>query len=133
MCIRDSSTVLIDGVPAAVAPYGQPQLSMFPLSVGNLDSVDVVRGAGSVRYGPQNVGGVINFVTRAIPKEFSGDVGSTVETASHGGWKKLYNAFLGGTADNGMGAALLYSGVKGAGYRDSNDATDIDDVMFKTH
>ncbi|WP_259753551.1 TonB-dependent receptor family protein [Pseudomonas sp. GCEP-101] len=127
------STVLIDGVPAAVAPYGQPQLSMFPLSVGNLDSVDVVRGAGSVRYGPQNVGGVINFVTRAIPKEFSGDVGSTVETASHGGWKKLYNAFLGGTADNGMGAALLYSGVKGAGYRDSNDATDIDDVMFKTH
>lgn len=50
------STVLIDGVPAAFAPYGQPQLSMAPVSVGNLDSIDVVRGAGSVRYGPQNVG-----------------------------------------------------------------------------
>ncbi|MDX4008705.1 TonB-dependent receptor [Pseudomonas aeruginosa] len=54
------STVMIDGVPAAVAPYGQPQLSMMPLSIGNLESIDVVRGAGSVRYGPQNVGGV-NF------------------------------------------------------------------------
>ena len=62
------STVLIDGVPAAFAPYGQPQLSMAPISSGNLDSIDVVRGAGSVRYGPQNVGGVINFVTRAIPE-----------------------------------------------------------------
>lgn len=62
------STVLIDGIPAAFAPYGQPQLSMAPISSGNLDSIDVVRGAGSVRYGPQNVGGVINFVTRAIPE-----------------------------------------------------------------
>ncbi|MFO6382921.1 TonB-dependent receptor plug domain-containing protein, partial [Pseudomonas aeruginosa] len=31
------STVMIDGVPAAVAPYGQPQLSMMPLSIGNLE------------------------------------------------------------------------------------------------
>lgn len=28
------STVLIDGVPAAFAPYGQPQLSMAPISKG---------------------------------------------------------------------------------------------------
>ena len=70
------STVLIDGVPAAFAPYGQPQLSMAPISSGNLDSIDVVRGAGSVRYGPQNVGGVINFVTRAIPEKATGEIGT---------------------------------------------------------
>ncbi|ORL67083.1 hypothetical protein B7H17_03665 [Pseudomonas putida] len=29
------STVLIDGIPAAFAPYGQPQLSMAPISKGN--------------------------------------------------------------------------------------------------
>ncbi|MDP9690282.1 UNVERIFIED_ORG: outer membrane receptor for Fe3+-dicitrate [Pseudomonas mohnii] len=79
------STVLIDGVPAAFAPYGQPQLSMAPISSGNLDSIDVVRGAGSVRYGPQNVGGVINFVTRAIPEQASAEIGSTLETSQHGG------------------------------------------------
>ncbi|AOE85329.1 amino acid ABC transporter substrate-binding protein [Pseudomonas sp. TCU-HL1] len=127
------STVLIDGVPAAFAPYGQPQLSMAPISLGNLDSIDVVRGAGSVRYGPQNVGGVINFVTRAIPETFSGDVSTTLENTSHGGWKYLNSAFLGGTADNGIGAALLYSGVNGDGYRDSNNGNDIDDVILKTH
>ena len=127
------STVLIDGVPAAFAPYGQPQLSMAPISAGNLESIDVVRGAGSVRYGPQNVGGVINFVTRAIPQDFSGEVGTTLQTSAHGGWKHVENAFMGGTADNGIGAALLYSGVNGNGYRNSNNGNDIDDVIFKTH
>ncbi|WDG77129.1 TonB-dependent siderophore receptor [Pseudomonas chlororaphis] len=127
------STVLIDGVPAAFAPYGQPQLSMAPISSGNLDSIDVVRGAGSVRYGPQNVGGVINFVTRAIPEKATGEIGSTLETSQRGGWKHIDTAFLGGTADNGIGAALLYSGVNGNGYRASNNGNDIDDVILKTH
>jgi Fe(3+) dicitrate transport protein len=61
------STVLLDGVPLAVAPYGQPQLSFAPTSLSNIESIDVVRGGGAVRYGPQNVGGIINFSTRAIP------------------------------------------------------------------
>ncbi|WP_426619627.1 TonB-dependent siderophore receptor [Pseudomonas rustica] len=127
------STVLIDGVPAAFAPYGQPQLSMAPISSGNLDSIDVVRGAGSVRYGPQNVGGVINFVTRAIPEKATGEIGTTLETTQYGGWKHIDTAFLGGTADNGMGVALLYSGVNGNGYRERNNGNDIDDVLLKTH
>lgn len=127
------STVLIDGVPAAFAPYGQPQLSMAPISSGNLDSIDVVRGAGSVRYGPQNVGGVINFVTRAIPEKATGEIGTTLETSQYGGWKHIDTAFLGGTADNGIGMALLYSGVNGNGYRESNNDNDIDDVILKTH
>ncbi|WP_202215148.1 TonB-dependent receptor plug domain-containing protein, partial [Klebsiella pneumoniae] len=54
------STILLDGIPLAAAPYGQPQLSMSPLSLGSISSIDVMRGATSVRYGPQNVGGVIN-------------------------------------------------------------------------
>jgi outer membrane cobalamin receptor len=54
-------------VPLAVAPYGQPQLSFAPTSLSNIESIDVVRGGGAVRYGPQNVGGIINFSTRAIP------------------------------------------------------------------
>ena len=36
-------------------------------SVLRIDAVDVVRGGGAVRYGPQNVGGVVNFVN-AKPK-----------------------------------------------------------------
>ena len=40
-----------------------------------MDAIDVVRGGGAVRYGPQSVGGVVNFVTRAIPKTFGMEAG----------------------------------------------------------
>lgn len=127
------STVLLDGVPLSVAPYGQPQLSLAPVSLGNIESVDVVRGAGSVRFGPQNVGGIINFATRAIPQDFAGNVSLTSEYASGTDQTKLSpSLFVGGTLDNGLGLALLYSGTKGNGYREANNQTDIDDVMLKT-
>lgn len=42
------STVLIDGIPAAFAPYGQPQLSMAPISQGLAvsNNCDLGRQAG---------------------------------------------------------------------------------------
>lgn len=125
------SIVLLDGVPISVAPYGQPQISMAPMAVGNLEAIDVVRGGGSVRYGPQNVGGIINFVTRDIPDHFGGNLGVTLQGAQHGGIQTQSNAFIGGTTVQGLGVALLYSGVKGPGYRDSRNNTSIDDVMLK--
>ncbi|OTG68099.1 TonB-dependent siderophore receptor [Acinetobacter sp. ANC 4470] len=127
------STVLMDGVPMSFAPYGQPQLSMAPVSLGNIESVDVVRGAGSVRFGPQNVGGIINFATRSIPEEFSGSIGLTTEYASGTDQSKFSpNLFVGGTMENGLGLALLYSGTKGNNYRENNNKIDIDDVMLKS-
>jgi Fe(3+) dicitrate transport protein len=126
------STILLDGVPMAYAPYGQPQLSLAPLSLGNLEAVDVVRGAGSVRYGPQNVGGIINFVSRAIPRQFAAEASVGVESASHGGGTKTTpSVFIGGTNENGLGLALLYSGTHGDGWRQGNDHVSIDDLMLK--
>lgn len=126
------STILMDGVPLAVAPYGQPQLSMAPLSLGNLESIDVVRGAGSVRYGPQNVGGIINFATRPIPGIFAADASIETDIYSHGGNVKTNpTAFIGGTNEQGLGGALLYSGIHGNGYRESNDHVNIDDLLLK--
>ncbi|WP_398497975.1 TonB-dependent receptor family protein [Variovorax sp.] len=126
------STILMDGVPLAYAPYGQPQLSLAPLSLGNIETVDVVRGAGSVRFGPQNVGGIINFVTRSIPETFAAEASIGVESAGHGGGtKSTPSVFVGGTNDKGLGLALLYSGTHGEGFRQSNDKTNIDDVMLK--
>ncbi|MDA3441390.1 TonB-dependent receptor family protein [Acinetobacter bereziniae] len=127
------STVLMDGVPLSFAPYGQPQLSMAPVSMGNIESIDVVRGAGTVRFGPQNVGGIINFNTRAIPEKLSGSVGLTTEFATGTDQLKYSpNLFIGGTMENGLGLALLYSGTKGNGYREANNDIDIDDVMLKS-
>lgn len=127
------STILFDGIPLAAAPYGQPQLSMSPLSLGSISSIDVMRGATSVRYGPQNVGGVINFVTKPIPETFSGSASVKTQGARTGGLKTLTDASVGGSKEDGSaGALLLYSGLHGQGYRKNNDNTDIDDIILKT-
>lgn len=131
--LASRSTVLMDGIPVPFAPYGQPQLSFAPISMGNMDAVDVVRGGGAVRYGPQNVGGIVNFVTRAIPDEPTLKGGVQTETSpssSHDGFKTTGNLLAGGTADNGLGGALLYSGTRGGDWREHSD-TQIDDLIFK--
>ncbi|NHX33761.1 TonB-dependent siderophore receptor, partial [Escherichia coli] len=92
--------------------------------LGSIESIDVIRGGASVRYGPQNVGGVINFVTKLIPKDFSGGVSLQTQGAKTGGLKTLVDASVGGSkADDSAGALLLYSGLHGQGYRKSNDNT----------
>ena len=130
------STVLLDGIPMAVAPYGQPQLSFAPVSLNNIEAIDVVRGGGAVRYGPQNVGGIINFKTRSIPAEpgFNGDASVRYNGYSGGETKKQYSAFIGsqlGTdRDPGLGLALLYSGSDGSSWRAGSRET-VNDFALK--
>lgn len=62
------ATVMLDEIPIAPAPYGQPQLSLFPLSLFSIADVDVVRGGATARYGPQTSGGVFNLVSNPIPE-----------------------------------------------------------------
>lgn len=131
--LASRSTVLMDGIPVPFAPYGQPQLSLAPISMGNMDAVDVVRGGGAVRYGPQNVGGIVNFVTRAIPQQatFKAAMQNQVSpSSSQDGLKNSANLLVGGTHDNGLGGALLYSGVRGGDWREHSD-TQIDDLILK--
>lgn len=133
--LASRSTVLMDGIPVPFAPYGQPQLSLAPVSLGNMDAIDVVRGGGAVRYGPQSVGGVVNFVTRAIPQDFgieAGVEGQLSPTSSQNNPKETHNLMVGGTADNGFGTALLYSGTRGSDWRE-HSATRIDDLMLKAN
>jgi Fe(3+) dicitrate transport protein len=61
--------VLMDGIPVSPAPYGQTGLSLFPVTLQTLEAVDVARGGIATHYGPNNVGGVINLVTKSIPTQ----------------------------------------------------------------
>lgn len=127
------STVLLDGIPLSVAPYGQPQLSLAPVSLGTLQSIDVVRGGGSVRYGPQNVGGIINFVTRDVPESTQGEVSVSAnyydgaKSSLHAG---ALSAFIGGKLSDKTGLALLYGGQHGATWR-AHSKQDIDQIILK--
>ncbi|WP_315983709.1 TonB-dependent receptor domain-containing protein [Aliamphritea spongicola] len=129
----EKSTILLDGMPLAFAPYGQPQLSIAPVGLGNLAAIDVVKGGSSVRYGPQNVGGIINFVTPEIPEELTTRLKLRTEGAvddGRGGMLGQTNLFIGGATGESSGLALMYSGSHGSSYRENSDES-IDDLMIK--
>lgn len=58
--------VLEDGLPLALAPYGEPEMYYSP-PVERMQRVEILKGSGSILYGPQTVGGVVNFVTPDPP------------------------------------------------------------------
>ncbi|RUO66991.1 TonB-dependent receptor family protein [Idiomarina ramblicola] len=66
-------TLLEDGVMMAPAPYSNPAAYYFPTTF-RMSSVEVLKGAPLLRYGPQTTGGVLNLVTTPIPADFSGQV-----------------------------------------------------------
>lgn len=64
---RTSRTLLLeDGMPLFLAPYGDPS-AHYSTPLDRVQRVEVVKGSGQVLYGPQTVGGMINFVTKPIP------------------------------------------------------------------
>jgi Fe(3+) dicitrate transport protein len=58
--------VLEDGIPVAINPYAEPDLYYAP-PVERVRGVEVVKGSGSILFGPQTIGGVINFATLPVP------------------------------------------------------------------
>ncbi len=70
-----SRTVLVleDGVPVALNPYGEPELYYTP-PIDRMERIEIVKGSGSVLFGPQTVGGVINYVTPDPPERPGGSL-----------------------------------------------------------
>lgn len=58
--------VLEDGIPVAINPYAEPDLYYQP-PIERMRGIEVVKGSGSILFGPQTTGGVINFLTLAPP------------------------------------------------------------------
>lgn len=63
--------ILIDGVPIIGRTAGVLDLSR--ISVGNIDRIEIVKGASSALYGSEAMGGVINVITKKPKNDiFSG-------------------------------------------------------------
>lgn len=60
--------ILEDGIPVALAPYGEPEMYYTP-SIDRMSGVEVLKGSGQILFGPQTIGGVINFVTANPPED----------------------------------------------------------------
>lgn len=58
----NNTLVLVDGRRLNQPTLATPDLNSVPLA--NIERIEIIRGAGTVLYGDQAVGGVINIVTR---------------------------------------------------------------------
>ncbi len=115
---RRSARVLIleDGVPIQPAVYIYPNAYYNP-PADRIDAVEVIKGSAAVRYGPQTMGGVINYTTRR-PDGTRG-IGNVI-TVGNNGYYSVFSELRGlGNPDKvSSDGQLLYK--HGNGFRDNN-------------
>ncbi len=114
--LAEDATVLLDEVPIGMAPYGQPQLSLFPVSLFSIDRVDAVRSGAAVRFGPTTVGGVFNLVTKPIPTVPEIRVASRVDR-----WGNVQGAASMGTTVKKLGVWAEYAPQGGRTFREHSE------------
>ncbi|QBM16980.1 Fe(3+) dicitrate transport protein FecA [Marinobacter sp. JH2] len=122
--------LLVDGYPIAIGPYSNVGVSLFPVTLPSLEVVDIVRGGASVHYGPNNVGGVVNMVTKPIPAETTQTLRERITIAEETG-----NVFtdtyyrIGGRATDNLDLQLQANIQRGDGFRDHSD-TQVDNLIL---
>jgi Fe(3+) dicitrate transport protein len=90
-------TLMEDGILFGPAPYAAPAAYFFPLMI-RMVGVEVVKGPGTVLYGPHTVGGALNLLSRQVPEFTSGSVelsGGTDRYRRLNGWVGSSNAWGG--------------------------------------
>ena len=124
---RSSRTLLLeDGAPIIFfAPYGDPS-AHYSTPLDRVDRIEVLKGAGQILYGPQTMGGMINFVTRPVPT--NGTNGSVRLTGGENGYYD--GQFNVGTGTENGG--LMIDGLKkqGDGIRREH-GFDLQDIAIK--
>ncbi len=63
--------ILEDGIPVALKPYGEPEMYYSP-AIERMTGLEVIKSSGQIAYGPQTIGGVMNYITADPPDEFGG-------------------------------------------------------------
>lgn len=126
---RRSARVLIleDGVPIQPAVYIYPNAYYNP-PADRIAAVEVIKGSSALRYGPQTMGGIINYTTRK-PDGKSGLANQI--TVGNNGYYSAFSEWNGiGNPDTVLSdIQLLYK--HGDGFRENN-AFDQVNGTFKT-
>ncbi len=94
-------TLLEDNILIAPAPYSAPSAYYFP-TAGRMQAFEVIKGPSAITQGPYTIGGALNMVSTAIPKDQRGKVllelGEDATARLH--------ATYGDTLDSGLGYLL---------------------------
>ena len=123
--VRSTKVLLLeDGVPLGYAPYGDNAAYYHP-PIERFTGVEVLKGAAQVRFGPQTIGGVVNYITPAAPDRLSGRV-----TGSLGNRDTInLDGMIGGPALGGR--LLLHVNHKQTDGNRDNQALRFTDIFLK--
>ncbi|MBL4755816.1 MAG: TonB-dependent receptor [Flavobacteriales bacterium] len=114
---RRSSRVLIleDGIPIQPAIYLYPNMYYNP-PMERIDEIEVIKGSGAIKHGPQTMGGIINYISKRPRKDFGGTaqiIGGT------NNYRSVF-ASVGGWGNDKIHPELQLLYKSGDGYRDNN-------------
>jgi Fe(3+) dicitrate transport protein len=119
---RSSKVLLLeDGLPLAFAPYGD-NASYYHPAFERFDRIEVLKGAGQVQFGPQTVGGVINYITPRAPETFGGRLNLR---GGNRGYREVHGA-IGDTLDGGTGWIATGTYKASEGSRENMDLEVVD-------
>ena len=107
--------MLVDGHPQYMGIFGHP----FPNSyvASDLERVEVIKGPGSILYGSNAMGGVINFITKKQMKDgFSGNA-----RMAYGSYNTQKYMFNGGFRHKGLNVFASVNRDVTDGHRDSSE------------
>jgi len=118
---RSTKVLLLeDGIPVSYAPYGD-NASYYHPAIDRFDRIEVLKGAETMRFGPQTIGGVINYITPNPPQRLGGYV------QGNAGNRDYLNAKV---HVGGGGFLLDFTHKEGQGARQNNQHS-VDDLNLK--
>lgn len=92
-----SYLLIVNGIKMNDAYMGQPLTEMQNKDLGDIEKIEIIRGPGSVTYGPGAIGGVINITT----KNATSSEGFTISTEWNLGYRYgIGSASYGYNSDN---------------------------------
>jgi len=117
--------LLEDGIPLTYAPYGD-NASYYHPPIDRFESIEVLKGSGQILYGPQTVGGVINYLTPLPPQKREGSISITSGNHHYFNGHLSYGDTLGNT-----GLLFGFTRKQGKGSRE-NTRSGLNDFNFKS-
>ncbi|MFC3186912.1 TonB-dependent receptor plug domain-containing protein [Shewanella intestini] len=123
---QDKVLILLDGVPYYETNYGQLDLNQIPANI--ISRIDVTKGASSVLYGPNGMGGVVNIITKKGQEGIGGEV-----NASIGQNGKSHQSASISMGKNGFSLLGSVEHQKRDSYRMSNDFEPVESYVKDHH
>jgi Fe(3+) dicitrate transport protein len=113
---RSTKVLLLeDGIPLTYAPYGD-NASYYHPPIDRFERLEVLKGGAQIAYGPQTVGGAVNYLTPRPPSRPSGSLTVTGGNRDYFNGNGSFGATLGRT-----GFLVDYMRKQGDGARENLD------------